>query len=62
MKINIARGYRAPSIAEIASNGLDPGAHILYLGNRNFIPEFNWQEDVGFLYKFFLLFCVHQFI
>lgn len=47
LKINIARGYRSPSIAEIASNGLDPGAHIVYLGNRNFVPEFNWQEDVG---------------
>jgi iron complex outermembrane receptor protein len=52
LKVNIARGYRAPSIAEIASNGLDPGAHIVYLGNRNFIPEFNWQEDVGFFMNF----------
>jgi iron complex outermembrane receptor protein len=46
-KANIARGYRAPSITEFASNGLDPGAHIVYLGNRNFGPEFSLQEDVG---------------
>ncbi|MFD2147678.1 TonB-dependent receptor [Mucilaginibacter antarcticus] len=46
-KANIARGYRAPSITEFASNGLDPGAHIVYLGNRNFGPEFSLQEDIG---------------
>jgi len=49
VKANIARGYRAPNITEIGSNGLDPGAHIVYLGNRNFVPEFNLQEDVGFI-------------
>jgi len=32
LKANIARGYRAPSIPEFSSNGLDPGAHIIYLG------------------------------
>ncbi|MDB5014670.1 MAG: TonB-dependent receptor, partial [Daejeonella sp.] len=47
VKANIARGYRAPNITEIGSNGLDPGAHIVYLGNRSFIPEFSLQEDVG---------------
>lgn len=47
LKANIARGYRAPNITEFASNGLDPGAHIVYLGNRNFVPEFSLQEDIG---------------
>jgi iron complex outermembrane recepter protein len=47
LKANIARGYRAPSIPEFSSNGLDPGAHIIYLGNRNFVPEFSLQEDLG---------------
>ena len=47
MKLNIARGYRSPNITEIASNGLDPGAHIIYLGNRSFVPEFSWQQDLG---------------
>ena len=36
LKANIARGYRAPNITEFASNGLDPGAHIIYLGERRF--------------------------
>lgn len=47
VKANIAKGYRAPNITELASNGLDPGAHIIYLGNSNFSPEFNLQEDIG---------------
>lgn len=49
VKANIARGYRAPNITEIGSNGLDPGAHIVYLGNRTFKPEFNLQEDIGII-------------
>jgi iron complex outermembrane receptor protein len=49
LKANVARGYRAPNITEIGSNGLDPGAHIVYLGNRSFKPEFSLQEDIGFL-------------
>ncbi|PWS33723.1 TonB-dependent receptor [Pedobacter paludis] len=49
IKANIARGYRAPNITEIGSNGLDPGAHIVYLGNRSFKPEFNLQEDLGII-------------
>ncbi|AWM33659.1 TonB-dependent receptor [Hymenobacter nivis] len=51
LRANIARGYRAPNVPEIGSNGLDPGAHIIYLGNRSFVPEFNVQEDIGLLYK-----------
>ncbi len=47
LKANIARGFRAPNISEFASNGLDPGAHIVYLGNRNALPEFSLQEDAG---------------
>ena len=47
LKANIGRAYRPPNITEMGSNGLDPGAHIIYLGNRNFNPEFSLQEDVG---------------
>jgi iron complex outermembrane receptor protein len=49
LKANIARGYRAPNITEVGSNGLDPGAHIVYLGNRSFNPEFSLQQDFGFI-------------
>ena len=50
LRANLARGYRAPNIPEIGSNGLDPGARIVYLGNRGFEPEFSWQQDVGVLW------------
>lgn len=52
LKANIARGYRAPNITETGSNGLDPGAHIVYLGNRSFKPEFTLQEDIGVIATF----------
>ncbi|MBS1486988.1 MAG: TonB-dependent receptor [Bacteroidetes bacterium] len=51
-KFNFSRGYRAPSISEIASNGLDAGAHIIYLGNPHFEPEYSWQQDVGLFADF----------
>ncbi|MFZ4928669.1 TonB-dependent receptor [Chryseobacterium sp. Mn2064] len=52
LKANIGRSYRAPNITEIGSNGLDPGAHIIYKGNRNFDPEFSLQEDLGISTRF----------
>ncbi|QES89993.1 TonB-dependent receptor [Rhizosphaericola mali] len=48
LKANIARGFRAPSIAELSANGADPGSQIYHVGNSNFKPEFNLQEDLGF--------------
>ncbi|MCL1034732.1 TonB-dependent receptor [Elizabethkingia anophelis] len=49
IKANIGRAYRAPNITEMASNGLDPGAHIIYLGNKNFDPEFSFQQDLSLI-------------
>jgi iron complex outermembrane recepter protein len=47
LKANIARGFRAPSIAELSANGADPGSQIYHVGNSNFKPEFSVQEDIG---------------
>lgn len=47
LKANIGRAFRAPSINELASNGLDPGAAIFYIGNREFSPEYSFQQDLG---------------
>ena len=47
IKANIAKGYRAPNITEISANGLDPGAHIVYKGNADFLPEYSIQEDIS---------------
>ncbi|WP_295674952.1 TonB-dependent receptor [uncultured Mucilaginibacter sp.] len=47
IKANVARGFRAPSIAELSANGPDPGSQIYHVGNSSFKPEFNTQEDIG---------------
>jgi iron complex outermembrane receptor protein len=47
IKANFARGFRAPSIAELSANGPDPGSQIYHVGNSNFKPEFSSQEDIG---------------
>ncbi|WP_170227759.1 TonB-dependent receptor [Mucilaginibacter frigoritolerans] len=47
LKGNVARGFRAPSIAELSANGPDPGSQIYHVGNSSFKPEFSLQEDIG---------------
>ncbi len=47
LKVNIARGFRAPNISEIAANGVHPGTGIYQIGSGDFKPEFNLQEDIG---------------
>lgn len=51
VKANIARGFRSPNIAEISANGVHPGTNIYQIGNDNFNPEFNLQEDFGFVFS-----------
>ncbi|MDE3251182.1 MAG: TonB-dependent receptor [Bacteroidota bacterium] len=51
VKANLARGFRAPNISEISSNGVHPGTNIYQLGNDNFQPEFSLQEDLGFVFS-----------
>jgi len=50
VKVNISRGYRAPNISEISSNGVHPGTNIYQIGNSAFKPEFSLQEDIGLAY------------
>ena len=51
LKVNIGRGYRAPNISEISSNGVHPGTNIYQIGNPDFKPEFNLQQDIGVTYN-----------
>ena len=51
IKANVARGYRAPNISEIAANGVHPGTNIYQLGNPDFKPEFSLQEDLGIFFN-----------
>lgn len=50
LKANIARGFRAPNIAEISANGVHPGTNIYQVGNPGFKPEFSLQGDLGLFY------------
>ncbi len=47
LKANVARGYRAPNVFEIAAKGVHPGTGLEQLGDANFKPEFSLQKDVG---------------
>jgi iron complex outermembrane receptor protein len=51
VKTNIGRGYRAPNISEISANGVHPGTGIYQIGNLDFKPEFNLQEDLGITFN-----------
>ncbi len=51
VKGNIARGFRAPNIAEISANGVHPGTLIFQIGNTALKPEFSLQEDFGISYR-----------
>jgi len=47
LKANVARGFRAPNIAEISANGVHPGTDVYQIGNADLKPEFSLQEDIG---------------
>jgi len=44
-KLNISRGFRAPNIAELASNGVHEGTQRYEIGNPNLNPETSLQFD-----------------
>lgn len=50
LKLNIARGYRSPNIAEVSANGIHSGAKIYQLGNPKLQPELSFQQDVEISY------------
>jgi len=48
LKFNIARGFRAPTIAELASNGTHEGTNRYEYGDNNLKSETSLQLDAGF--------------
>jgi iron complex outermembrane receptor protein len=48
LKLNIARGFRAPSIPELASNGAHEGTNRYEYGEQNLGSEKSFQLDAGF--------------
>lgn len=48
LKFNIARGFRAPTVAELASNGTHEGTNRYEYGANDLKSETSWQMDGGF--------------
>lgn len=47
-RLNIARGFRAPGIAELSSNGAHEGTNRYEYGQKNLKTETSLQADAGF--------------
>lgn len=47
LKLNLARGYRAPSVSELSSNGAHEGTNRYEYGDRNLKTETSFQVDAG---------------
>lgn len=47
LRANIARGFRAPNLSELASNGVHEGTVRYEQGNSGLKPEFSLQGDFG---------------
>ncbi|WP_345006873.1 TonB-dependent receptor [Snuella lapsa] len=50
-RINLASGFRAPNLSELASDGTHEGANRYEIGNSNLKNEQNFQTDVSLEYK-----------
>ncbi len=47
-KANVARGFRAPNVAECAANGVHDGTVVFELGDHTLKPETSMEEDFAF--------------
>lgn len=48
LKLNLSRGYRAPNISELSSNGKHEGTFRYEIGNADLKPEISHQLDFGY--------------
>ena len=51
LKLNVSRGFRAPNISELGSNGEHEGTLRYEVGNRHLRPEHSLQLDLGYDYS-----------
>lgn len=47
IRLNVARGFRAPNLSELGSNGEHEGTLRYEVGDNGLKPEFSWQADIG---------------
>lgn len=50
LRLNVARGFRAPNLGELASNGVHEGTQQYVVGNKDLKSEYSWQFDAGLDY------------
>lgn len=48
VKANVARGWRAPNVAESAANGVHDGTVVYEIGEHSLKPETSLEEDIAF--------------
>ncbi|MBO5585697.1 MAG: TonB-dependent receptor [Bacteroidaceae bacterium] len=47
VRMNVARGFRAPNMSELGSDGVHEGTVRYELGSASLKPEYSWQADLG---------------
>jgi iron complex outermembrane receptor protein len=47
LRVNLSRGFRAPNLSELASNGEHEGTLRYEVGNKDLKPEYSLQGDIG---------------
>lgn len=51
MRLNLSKGFRAPNLSELGSNGEHEGTFRYEIGNQDLSPEHSWQLDFGIDYS-----------
>ena len=47
IRLNVARGFRAPNMSELGSDGVHEGTVRYEIGSPDLKPEYSWQADLG---------------
>ncbi|CCG99003.1 putative tonB-dependent receptor [Fibrella aestuarina BUZ 2] len=51
IRANVSRGFRAPTVPELSSNGVHAGTFRYEIGKLDAVPEVAYQGDLGFTYE-----------
>lgn len=51
VRVNASRGFRAPTVPELSSNGVHAGTFRYEIGKLNAVPEVAYQGDLGLTYE-----------
>ena len=51
LRLNMARGFRAPNMSELGSDGVHEGTIRYEVGNKDLKSEYSWQGDLGIDYE-----------